>query len=80
MLVNRVHPRFHILVRLLISQVEGDDDPVRLSVELVGDCAEALLACRVPNFDVEGLIVTSIFALDEVDAWLGLGWGFYLWF
>ena len=56
MVIDRSHPRAHILKGLLIGDIKGDDNSVCLFVESVCKSPESLLSCCVPDFYYEFLI------------------------
>ena len=57
-LLNRLHPHEHVLERLLIGDVKGDQHTLSLSVKSVRKRMEALLASRVPKLHIELLVAT----------------------
>ena len=62
-LVDALHPVWDRLKGLLICYVKAKDDPIRLTVELVSNVSELFLACRVPNFDLDGSIVLLVIVI-----------------
>jgi hypothetical protein len=56
-LVNRLNPITDRLKCLLICQIKAKNDSIRLSIELVSNIAELLLASCVPNLDSNSLVV-----------------------
>ena len=47
-LIDALYPVVYRFVRLLVCQVEAEDNSVRLTVKLVRDVLELFLTCRVP--------------------------------
>ena len=59
-LVNALYPVVYRFIRLLICQVEAEDNSVRLTVKLVGDVLELFLTCRVPDLHLALYIVLLV--------------------
>mmetsp|Transcript_2883 Transcript_2883/g.8308 ORF Transcript_2883/g.8308 Transcript_2883/m.8308 type:complete len:245 (-) Transcript_2883:2377-3111(-) len=55
--VDLMQPGLHVLERLRVGHVVDDDDAVRAAVVAARDCAEALLACRVPDLQLDCLSI-----------------------
>ena len=75
MLLNLTHPVIDALITLLICGVIDNDDSVRSLVIGRSDGFEALLACRVPDLQLDCLAVNlqcadflRLFESHEVDA------------
>ena len=47
-LIDALYPVVYRFVRLLVCQVEAEDNSVRLTVKLVRDVLEFFLTCRIP--------------------------------
>jgi hypothetical protein len=67
-LVDLLQPVADVVERLLVRDVVDDDDAVRAAVVGGGDGAEALLAGRVPDLELDLLAVELEVADLEVDA------------
>jgi len=69
-LVDGLDPVADRLERFLVGLIETKDDAVSLPVELVSDIAELLLACRVPDFDRNSLVVffVKVLRLDALNS------------
>lgn len=51
MFINRFHPFSHILKRFVVSNIERNNDSIRLLIKCVGEGPELFLACSIPNFN-----------------------------
>ena len=56
-LIDALYPVAYRFVRLLVCQVEAEDNSVRLTVKLVRDVLELFLTCRVPDLHLALYIV-----------------------
>ena len=56
MLHDRLHPFAHVFESVLVSDVKGHDNAIRLLVKGVSQRAESLLAGSIPDFNLEVLI------------------------
>ena len=48
-------PGLHVVEGVLVRDIVHDNDAVRAAVVRRGDCAEALLSCRVPDLELDCL-------------------------
>ena len=57
MLFDFVEPVLDIVEGFLFGDIIDEDDPVRALIVCRSDCFEALLAGRIPNVELEFLVV-----------------------
>ena len=67
--MNTLHPGAHVLIRLLICQVERYNDSICLAIELIRKISEPVLTRSVPQLDADLCAIRClVLRLDEVDA------------
>ena len=62
-LVDALDPVRDRLVRLVVGHVETQDDPVSLTIKLVGYVPELFLACCVPYLDLDLAVIFLVVIL-----------------
>lgn len=79
MLIDLLEPVLYVVKGLLVSAVIHQDDSHRALIVGLRDCAEALLAGRVPHLQLNPLIVyVDLFDL-EIDTYYVNATDYYQW-